>query len=312
MKRLLLTVMMTLLLVAGCAAPTNVRQPSYDTGIDPDSWALVPAGEFLKDEYLLPTMIDYDYEIMVTPVTNAQYAEYLNEALAEGTIIIDTPDNHFELIESIDTGLGVYGYYPGDPFNGGRHEVEIEEGYRLHMPLDNPDTRIVYNDSTSTFSVISPYENHPVTMITWFGAKAYADFYGYRLPTDDEWQKAARGIDERSYPWGDEISYGNANFYFSRDPFEKGTGKGGDTTPVGFYNGKTYDGFETIDSPSPYGVYDMAGNVWEWTADIYNETADRWLRGGSMRMNEANLRLYVWNSSHPEYYSPSFGFRCVR
>ena len=58
-----------------------------DTGVDPESWALIPAGEFLKGQFNHSATIDYDYEMMVTPVTNAQFADYLNEALAAGTAV---------------------------------------------------------------------------------------------------------------------------------------------------------------------------------------------------------------------------------
>ena len=61
----------------------------------------------------------------------------------------------------------------------------------------------------------------------------------------------------------------NANFYSSRDPFEDMSSFGSRTTPVGFYNGQTYDGYTTLDSASPYGLYDMAGNVWQWTGDVH-------------------------------------------
>ena len=316
MKRILLSLlMMTLLLTSGCVSQASAAPPpSYNTGVNPDSWVTVPAGEFLMGEHNDPTLISYDYEIMVTDVTNAQYAKYLNEALAAEAVKIETVDNQ----------LGVFGYYPGDVFHGGRHEVEITAGDKLLVPLNNTDLRLVYDESTSTFSVKSSYENHPMTVVTWFGAWAYCDFYGYRLPTEAEWEKAARGpavpawekstpgTDERSFPWGDEIKRNNANYYDSRDPFEKVAGKQGDTTPVGFYNGGTYDGYQTLNSPSPYGLYDMAGNVWQWTGNVYEGTAERYLRGGSMREPDFMLRVYSRNSVRPDYYSPSFGFRCVR
>ena len=251
------------------------------------------------------TVIDYDYEIMVTPVTNAQYAVYLNEALAEGYVQIND-DNE------------VVGYYAGDKFHAEKHEIEIPAGNYLHVPMNDPDVtglRLIF--SGDTFSVRSGFENHPVTLVTWFGAKAYCDFYGGRLPTEDEWEKAARGTDGMPYPWGQEAYRNNANYYDSRDPFEKDAGKTGLTTPVGFYNGMTYNdgsdsGYVTLDSSSPYGLYDMAGNVWEWTGDVYEGTHNRFLRGGSKAETERRLRVWSRDNSRPDHSSPNVGFRSIR
>ena len=150
-----------------------------------------------------------------------------------------------------------------------------------------------------------------MVLVTWFGAKAYCEFYGWRLPTENEWEKAGRGSDGRPFPWGDEIALNNANYYSSHDLFEKLSGSYS-TTPVGYYNGRTYDGYETLDSPSPCGAYDMAGNVWQWTADVYESTHYRYLRGGSKADYAYNLRVWMRNSAGPDYASPNVGFRCVR
>ncbi len=104
----------------------------------------------------------------------------------------------------------------------------------------------------------------------------------------------------------------NANYYSSQDIFEKTFGKQGSTAPVGFYNGSVYDDFITSDSPSPYGLYDMAGNVWQWTGDVYENQHYRYMRGGSKDTYGYNLRVWTRNSAGPEYYSPAVGFRCAR
>jgi len=162
------------------------------------------------------------------------------------------------------------------------------------------------------FQPQSGYENHPMTMVTWFGAWGYCKYNAAALPSEVEWEKAARGTDTRPFPWGDEIAWGNANFYNSRDPFEAMNSVGSRTTPVGFYNGKTYDGFSTLDSASPYGLYDMGGNVWQWTGNVYENMHYRFLRGGSKDTYGVELRVWVRNNATPTYYSPGVGFRCVR
>ena len=287
---------MTIFLLVSCA-PIDLNAPisSYDTGVDPNAWAQIPAGEFFYGQH---NEVEYTdaYEIMVTDVTVSQYADFLNAAPADG------------FVEIVDGE--VVSYYPGDVFHGVKHEERIDEGNWINIPLDDPSQRVEFEGSR--FSAQPGYENHPMTMVSWFGALGYCQYYEWRLPTEIEWEKAARGTDMRPFPWGEDIQRENANFYASRDPFEDMSSFGSRTSPVGFYNGKKYGKYQTIDSPSPYGLYDMAGNVWQWTGDVYEGMHYRFLRGGSKDTYDMDLRVWVRNNATPTYVSPGVGFRCVR
>jgi formylglycine-generating enzyme len=316
MKPALFIITTLILLLSACAPAPNVGSitpPYIDTGIDPDSWASIPAGEFPYGQHDHMTVVD-EYQIMVTDVTNEQYANFLNEALAAGEIRIGEVE--VEAGESVRLAEGVAGHYAGDEFQGYKHEEEIKPGDKLFVPLDEDGLRLNYDGEA--FEAIPAYTNHPMTMVSWFGANAYCEYYGWRLPLETEWEKAARGtkIGEDGYalpfPWGSEIEYNNANYYSSFDLFEKMFGKLGNTTPVGFFNGKTYEDYETQDSASPYGLYDMAGNVWQWTGNDYEDQHYRYLRGGSFYSYEVDLRVWKNNSASPTYYSAAAGFRCAQ
>ena len=298
MKYLLFFLITGLVLITGCSDVPPTGPIDYiDTGINSDEWAFIPAGEFLKGQFDNETELNYDYEIMITDVTNAQFVRFLNKALTEGLI-------------SIKDGQ-ITGYYPGDKFTNYKHEAEISAGDWIYMPLNDPALRI--EEINGTFKVVRGYENHPVVFVSWFAANAYAEYYGYRLPTENEWEKAARGSeDNRPFPWGSGISGNNANFYSSHDLFEKIAKGSGNTTPVGFYNGQSYNGYKTINSATPYGLYDMAGNVWQWMGEIREHTHLRYMRGGSKTDHAYNLRIWTSNSAGPDYVSSSIGFRCVR
>ena len=299
MSRLVLALSVLAALLAACApVDLDAPVPTFETSVDPNAWVSVPAGVFLAGQHADPVTIDYNYQILVTDVTGAQYVDFLNAALADGTVRIDAH--------------AVMGTYPGDTYGGVKHEVRIDPGEYSLVPLDDPASRFTFDGQA--FAVKSGWEDHPMTNVTWFGARAYCSYYGWRLPTEKEWEKAARGTDGRAYPWGGELTRNHANFYGSRDPFEDMSTFGSRTTPVGFYRGKAYDRHVTHDAASPYGLYDMAGNVWQWTADMPGEPgfSDRFMRGGSKDSYARDLRVWVRNSAPPTYYSPGVGFRCAR
>ena len=245
-------------------------------------FVIVPAGEFTWGQNNDTLTISYDYEIMKYEVTNREYIRYLEEALATKDI---------RIVES-----RIQGEYKGDS--------RVESGLYLFLDLNAEDNRIKF--SKGRFSVNPKYENHPVIEVTWFGANAFARHYNCRLPTEQEWEKSARGKTGFDFPWGNRSDNRRANYFDSGDPFDNGT------TPVGFYDGKEHDGFKTLNSPSVYGAYDLAGNVWEWTHSFYSKsTQHRVIRGGSWGYSTYCLPSWVRFNGYP-FYGPQVGFRIAR
>jgi eukaryotic-like serine/threonine-protein kinase len=142
----------------------------------------------------------------------------------------------------------------------------------------------------------------PVTQVSWTEARAYCAFAGGRLPSEDEWEKAARGGDGREYPWGAEPDCARANW----GNFEN------EGPCAGKNPGRPVVGGRYPEGKSPYGVLDLAGNVWEWVADRYDrDPARRVVRGGSCCSYFVPPRSANRNAWDPAHRDGDLGFRCV-
>ncbi len=175
--------------------------------------------------------------------------------------------------------------------------------------------RGVTTSSTSCNSISDPsFARQPANCVTYEQSVAFCKHEGKRLPTEAEWEYAARGTDARTYPWGEAESH-SCRFAIT----------GGAEGPCGARKG-TYEVATTVDGKSPFGLFDMAGNVWEWVADDFegygkDEVVDPIIpprsskgviRGGSWDYSAATAKTYVRLSHDRAFALNNVGFRCAR
>jgi formylglycine-generating enzyme required for sulfatase activity len=244
--------------------------------------------------------------------------------------IISTPDAS-ELID--DKGIPMRLVPAGEFIMGSDSDSTTSPAHRVYLDAFYMDTYEVtntrYADCVTAGACDPPHEtksdfrrryygnpqynNFPVIYVDWYMAKAYCEWRGARLPTEAEWEKAARGTEGRSYPWGEGISCNNANY-------------DGDPASAVFCVGETSEAGSYESGKSPYGLYDMAGNVFEWTSSLLrpypydatdgredlNRGGDRVTRGGAWNEGSNDQRTFYRSWIGPNLSESLTGFRCAR
>ena len=214
--------------------------------------------------------------------TNAQYCQFLNAALASGDITVDD-----------STVYGASGSNNGSDFVGEKYYDLAGSGVTFDGATNGGAARI--NHSGGSFTVDSGFEDHPVTYVSWYGSTAFCNYYGWRLPTEWEWQAVADYDGSFSYGCGPTINNNIANYLGSVHPHG--------TTVAGAFG--TYG----------YGMADIAGNVWEWTSSCYYSDCSgsyRSLCGGCWDLSDNNCTVSNRNGNSPNVTGTSYGFRVCR
>lgn len=254
--------------------PTSIPAQIMDKGVP---MALVPAGEF-------------------------QMGSDADKALAEcQKFRSDSQRDWFEDEEPIHTVILDAFYIDIYEVTNARYAECVDAG-NCDPPSD------LGSDSRDSYYGNPAYDNYPVIYVDWDMARTYCEWRGVRLPTEAEWEKAARGgLEGKQYPWGDEKP--DCSLANSGGPH----GCVGDTAEAGSF------------TPNSYGLYEMAGNVWEWVMDWYSvypggnpEASDdfgkgyRVLRGGAWNFGRSDLRAAGRDKDVPDFTFNGLGFRCAR
>lgn len=199
----------------------------------------------------------------------------------------------------VPEGEFIMGSNSGEPDEGPQKKVHVKAFYIDIYEVTNEQYREFVRQQKHRepnnwiiYGYREDKKDHPVTFVSMGDALKYCKWLGKRLPAEEEWEKAARATDGRTYPWGNEFDSNKANTSLS--------GVVG-TTKTGTYK----------NGASPYGVYDMAGNVWEWTNSDYNE-GRKVVRGGSWGLSHRFARTFTRVAYKPDTRINNLGFRCAK
>lgn len=174
--------------------------------------------------------------------------------------------------------------------------IEMREYAIMKYPVTNALFRQFDPNFAPRFPRYSSEDDQPVIGINYYEATVFALWMGLRLPTEKEWEKAARGPDGRDYPWGEALGYQEG--YCNTADFVIGK-----TTPVTDYE----------EGSSPYGCFDIAGNVWEWCVQLHSSkfTTQKIVRGGSWLNYMVQAKTTFRNAFDPAEMYPAVGLRCT-
>jgi formylglycine-generating enzyme required for sulfatase activity len=290
--------------------PANIRA-SYRSGyLTPDNvyyhigfrCALVPGESTVSVSTGTPTNIPAPVTPTMTP-TAAPGIGSTRVSAIDGMVMVYVPAGEF-LMGSTDSDKAA------NANEKPQHAVYLDAFWIDSTEVTNAQYKKcvqVQKCKASTFATDFSFngDNQPAVGVDWSDAKSYCEWAGRQLPTEAQWEKAARGTDGRIYPWGNTAPDSNRLNFF---------GQVGKTTEVGKYP----------TGASPYGALDMAGNVWEWTSSLYkpypykaddgredmSSSGDRVRRGGSFRGAETDARAAFRHPGAPVSVWETDGFRC--